>query len=170
MLDYLGTDSEEDEEGSDVHKLGKIRQAMVNLHQTLTIMLKGQYEWDGKWKEVVYQREVLGGKPPENILQHLQDIYAKIDVVARMVGGTALPITVQGMVVRREELEIDVQKIGNGIRIVYANADQKGLETENFPVKFRAQFSEALSIIFGTQDQKSRLERFRALNGPSMQQ
>jgi hypothetical protein len=40
----------------------------------------------------------------------------------------------------------------NGVRIVYSRADQKGLEAENLSIKFRAQFPEILSIIFGTQE------------------
>jgi uncharacterized protein YhaN len=66
-----GTDSEEDEEGSDVHKLAQIKHALERLHQPVTIISRGQYEWDMKWEEVVYQRVLDKGPAPENILQPL---------------------------------------------------------------------------------------------------
>jgi hypothetical protein len=54
----LGTDSEDEEEGSDIHKMAKIRHALVTLRQPMTITLKEQYEWNGRWEEVVYRRLV----------------------------------------------------------------------------------------------------------------
>jgi hypothetical protein len=82
-----------------------------------------------------------------------------------MPGGIALSITVQEMAIPRDQLEMDVRKIGNGIRIVYSRVDQKGLETENFPVKFRDQFPETLSIIFGTQERPTDQEIWQKLLG-----
>jgi hypothetical protein len=42
--DSSGTDSEEDEEDSDDHKLAKIRHALGNLSQTVQVIINGRYE------------------------------------------------------------------------------------------------------------------------------
>jgi hypothetical protein len=72
-----------------------------------------------------------------------------------MAGGTALPISIQGMALPRDKLEIDVQKMGDGVYVVYARSDQKGLEAENIPEKCRSQFPEHLSVILGTPENHS---------------
>jgi hypothetical protein len=73
-----GTNSEDDEEGSDVHKMAKINHALNTLKQPVTIILRGQYEWQESWEEVVYEDVVSGGVMPEDIAGPLQEIYTKI--------------------------------------------------------------------------------------------
>jgi hypothetical protein len=132
--------------------MAKIRHALVTLTQSITITLKGQYEWKGHWEEVIYQRIVKLGSLPVDIAGALQDIYAKIKEVAMMAGATALPISVQGLEIPRYHIEIEVHKRGEGIHVVYSRADQKGLAVGNFHARTMAQFPEALSVSLGIKE------------------
>jgi hypothetical protein len=86
----------------------------------MTVTLKGQYKCNGRWEEVVYQRYVRGiDKMPAEVTGPLQDIYAKIKDVAMMAGATALSISVQGIEIPRDQIEIEVHKKGEGVHVIY---------------------------------------------------
>jgi hypothetical protein len=164
-----GTDSEDDEEGSDIHKMTKIRHALVTLRRPMTITLTGQYEWNGSWEGVLYQRFVRGAdKMPDEIMGPVQDIYSEIKEVAIMAGATSLPISVQGIDIPRDQIEVEVHRRGEEIHVVYSTADQKGFSVGKFHAQIKPQFPEALSVIFGIQqnekncDIASRLEMITA--------
>jgi hypothetical protein len=72
----------------------------------------------------VFQTEIRNTEAPNDILGPLQVAYSKAELLAWMLGGTGLPIAVQGVVVPIEKLEIVVDKAGQGLRRVYSNADQ----------------------------------------------
>jgi uncharacterized protein YhaN len=84
-LDTSGTNSKDDTEGEDTHKLAQIRHALVTLKQPVTAILKGQYEYDSTWEEVVFQTELRNVEIPEDILALLQATHGKIEVLARFL-------------------------------------------------------------------------------------
>jgi hypothetical protein len=51
-----GTDSEEDIEGSDDHKLAKIKHAIEGTKQPIQVILNGRYAWGDGWESVSYCR------------------------------------------------------------------------------------------------------------------
>jgi hypothetical protein len=75
-----------------------------------------------------------------------------------MAGAVALPLPIQGLILDREQLDIKVLKIGRGLQVVHERLDQIGLPTTKFELKFRAQFPEAISIVFGTHARASNME------------
>jgi hypothetical protein len=87
----------------------------------------------------------------------------KIKEVAMMAGATALPISVQGLEIPRDQIEIEVQKRGEGVHVIYSRADQKGLAMGNFHARIKAQFPESLSVIFGIQKEEKELGHHKAL-------
>jgi hypothetical protein len=80
-----------------------------------------------------------------------------------MAGATALPISVQGLEIPRDQIEIEVYKRGEGIHIGYSRADRKGLAVENFHARIKAQFPESLSVTLGIQKQKKKWDLTRRL-------
>jgi hypothetical protein len=131
-MDSSGTDSEEDEEGSDLHKQAKTRHAIDHLKQPVTIMLKGRYEWNNGWEEVIYQRNMLDRIAPEDIIEPLSIIYEKVSEVAIMAGVAALPLPVQGLVVTKDQLDVEGLRIWNGVRIINTRLDQKGFPAREY--------------------------------------
>jgi hypothetical protein len=67
-----------------------------------------------------------------------------------MAGAPALPSSVHGGALPIDRFEVDVQNQGKGMKIISSRADQKGLATDNFPLRIKAQFLDRLSVIFGT--------------------
>jgi hypothetical protein len=66
--DSSGTDGNEDEEGSDEHKLTRIRHAITGTSQPIQVILNGSYQWGQGWEEVSYCRTFKQRKIPEDIL------------------------------------------------------------------------------------------------------
>lgn len=76
------TDSDEDEEGSDDHKLAKIRHAIAGTSQPIQVVLNGRYEWEQGWESVSYCRTYRERKIPEDILEPLR-------ITANAIGALA---------------------------------------------------------------------------------
>jgi hypothetical protein len=89
--------------------------------------------------------------------------HALVMEVAIMAGETAILISVQGTELPREQLGVEVVKKGEGIRVVYSRANQKGPVTGNFHAQMRAQFPEALSVIYGIQKEEKNWDITRRL-------
>jgi hypothetical protein len=77
-------------------------------------------------------------------------MYVKIEEFARLLGGSEMPRSCGGADMTREDLEIDLGKTGNGVRLIYARSDEKCREVDNLPDKFRALFPGSLSLVFET--------------------
>jgi hypothetical protein len=81
---------------------------------------------------------------PEDILAPIRAIYGKVEAMARILGETAPPASVQEVAVPREQLEIEVEKAGRGLKVIDSRIDQKGREASTAPSKFKAIFPEGL--------------------------
>jgi hypothetical protein len=101
-----GTDSEEDEEGSDIHKLAKIKHALEGLSQPVQIIPKGRHEWEGTWEEVSYCRTYLERIVPEDILEPLRITARKLGELILQAGAVSLPVSIQRLNVEREPIEV----------------------------------------------------------------
>jgi hypothetical protein len=123
------TDSDEDEEGQDEHKMAQIRHA-CHLGQPVAVILKGQYEFQhepNKWRleKVRFQQYFQPRTEPEHILQPLQEAFSSIEERARYYGVDRMPRSCSREEVNtpRESIEITVKKHGKGVRINYASND-----------------------------------------------
>jgi hypothetical protein len=85
-----GTDSEDDEEGQDDHKLQKIQRAIM-LWQPVAVVITVQYEWNGRCEKVPFQGIIHSTEASENIIQLLQAAYLAIKKQAKHFGGTRMP-------------------------------------------------------------------------------
>jgi hypothetical protein len=133
-----GTDSEEDEEGSAVHKLAKIKHAIADLSQPVQVILNGRYQWEQGWENVSYCRLFKEPKVQEDILEPPRIMANAIGVMAFEAGAVRLPLPIQLLGAERESLEITERK------------DQAWPPLVNHELKFKAMFWEGLSSVFGT--------------------
>jgi hypothetical protein len=70
--DLSGTDSEEDSESSDDHKLAKIKHAITGTSQPIQVILNGRYSWGDGWDNVSYCRTFKERAVFEDILDYLK--------------------------------------------------------------------------------------------------
>jgi hypothetical protein len=84
-----GTDSEEDVEGSDDHKLAKIRHAITGTNQPVQVILNGRYRWGDGWDNVSYCRAFKERKVSEDILEPLTITANAIGIMALEAGAIA---------------------------------------------------------------------------------
>lgn len=109
------------------------------------------------------QMNILERIAPEDIIEPLSITYEKVKEVAIMAGATALPLPIQGLAVTRDQLGVEVLKIVDGVRFVYARLDQRGLSDRKYAPKFKAQFSDGLLVVFGTQAPATNMEMSQRL-------
>jgi hypothetical protein len=164
------TDSEDDSEGSDEHKLAKIMHAI----------LQGRYPWNQDWEEVSYCRTFIERKVPEDILEPLRITAHAYGVISLQAGAETLPLPIQALAIPRSELEITVAKRGTGVQIYYQRNGQLVMPLIDYRLRFRATLWDSLSAVFGTGNPASHeeiTERFRSITaswfegrvGPSWQ-
>jgi hypothetical protein len=134
--DSSGTDSEEDVEGSDDHKLAQLRHAIEGTKQPVQVILNGRYRWGDGWKSVSYCRAFKERTAYPEIMGYLR--------------VTALPIGIQGLAVVRDLLEVTVVKRGPGLQLYFERREEAIEPKSVHQLRFRAMFWEGLSIVFGT--------------------
>jgi hypothetical protein len=110
------TDSEEAEEGSDDHKLARIKHAIIGTSQPIQGILNGQCEWEQGWENVSYCGTYKERKIPEDILEPLRITASAIGALTLEAGAVALPFPVQVLGVDREALVVTVIKRGSEIQ------------------------------------------------------
>jgi hypothetical protein len=108
--DSSATDSEEDSEDSDTHKLAKIKHAIADLSQPVQVILNGRYLWQQNWEEVSYCRTFVERKVSKDILEPLRITAHAYGVVSLQAGAETLPLPIQALAIPRSELEITVAK------------------------------------------------------------
>jgi hypothetical protein len=65
------SDSPEDEEGDDTHKLHKLAQAAAK-QQTITVEIRGEYAWGGGMHEAIFAKEFSGMSKPSHMIEHFK--------------------------------------------------------------------------------------------------
>jgi hypothetical protein len=115
-----GSDSAEDEDGVDDHKLHQLAQAAIK-EQQLTIEIRAEYSWAGRLYEAIFSKSNKSVVPLENILDPLELADSEIEAIWKAFQGRGLPHsciwTSQGL--PREEIEITVIKAGEGVHLRY---------------------------------------------------
>jgi hypothetical protein len=145
-----GTDSEEDLDGSDDHKLDQIRHAIEGTKQPVQVILNGRYRWGDGWESVSYCRTFKERTAFPEIMEYLRITAEAIGVLAVQAGATSFPIGIQALGVDRELLEVTVVKRGPGIPIYFERKEEAIGPKTVHQLRFRAMFWEGLSIVFGT--------------------
>jgi hypothetical protein len=145
-----GTDSEDDIEGSDDHKLAQMRHAIEGTKQPVQIILNGRYRWGDGWESVSYCRTFKERTVYPEMLDHLRVTAKAIGALAVQAGATSLPIGIQGLGVDRDLLEVTVVKRGPGIQLYFERKEETLEPKIEYPLRFRVMFWDGFSVVFGT--------------------
>jgi hypothetical protein len=145
-----GTDSEEDIEGFDDHKLAQLRHAIEGTKQPVQIILNGRYRWGVGWAGVGYCRTFKERTVYPGILDYLRVTANAMGALAVQAGATSLPIGIQGLGVDRDLLEVTVAKRGPGIQLYFERKEETLKQKIEYPLRFRAMFWDGFSVVFGT--------------------
>jgi hypothetical protein len=120
-------DSDEDLENDDTDKLRQISHA-ARLGQLVTVVIRGDYQFDGCEEEVLFQKEFIGWPAPVHILDLLQTIPKSIEIASAHYQGSSLPRSClwTSAGATRDQMAIRVQKLSRGIRIIYGYTEARG--------------------------------------------
>jgi hypothetical protein len=141
----------DDEDGEDDHKMHKLIQAAIK-EQLLTVEIRGEYVWEGRLHEVIFEKAMKGLPVPEHLLIPLQFAYQETRQIGLFWHGGGLPssCTWTAEDLPREKIEISVLKSGEGVRLRYALKDSKALDMENLPGQIHAELINGWAVGFGT--------------------
>jgi hypothetical protein len=145
-----GTDSDEDVEGSDDHKLAQLKHAIEGTKQPVQVILNGRYRWGDGWDSVSHRRAFKERTAYPEIMEYLRVTAEAIGTLAVQAGAAALPIGIQGLAVDRDQLEVRVVKRGPGLQLYFERREEAIEPKSVHQLKFRAMFWEGLSIVYGT--------------------
>jgi hypothetical protein len=145
-------DNLEDEEGSDVHKLIQIAQA-IHKNQLVTISIQGRFRGNqGRELEVLLQKDDTG-PAPENFIEVFQETLLEILELPRHYGTERM----RGAYlwtpsdITRDELAVSLAKEGKGVELTFGPKVFNGLRLAQFPVRYRVQLVNGYSVVFGAQ-------------------
>jgi hypothetical protein len=135
---------------SDAHKLQKMKQAIVK-GLAITIEIRAAYVFDNQAHEAIFSREFKVSQPPAHVLEPYQLAYKQIEQIGMSYHG-GLPAsciwTDQG--VPREDIEVTVYKVGQGIYVRYGYRKTPALDVMNLPEQIQAALPLGWSVSFGT--------------------
>jgi hypothetical protein len=137
---------------ADTHKLRKLRQAVVK-GLGITIEIRGGYMFEGREHEVVFSKEVKVYEPPSHLIVPYQLAFKQIEQIGLMYQG-GLPAScvwaTEG--VSREDIDIAVFKLGQGVYVRYGHRESSALNMMNLPERVRAELPLDWSVSFGTSE------------------
>jgi hypothetical protein len=144
------TESEEDQGLDDTHKLAQIAHA-ATLGQPVTVRIRRQFDGEGQKHEVYFQKEFRGITGLANIFGPLQLAFKSLEILSRTYRTERIPgsclWTLAG--VPREEMEIQVSKLGRSACVTYGWANTKRLAIATFPTVYRIELLDGLAVVFG---------------------
>jgi hypothetical protein len=153
MGTHSTSDSEEDNDGENVHKLHQLTQAAAK-EQILSVEIRAEYAWGGHLHEAIFSKPAKIVNAIEDILEPLQVAYSELEIIGRTFKGGGLPYsclwTPEGL--PKEEIEVTVIKVGEGIHLRYARRTSTALDKENMPDQVIVQLPNDWSVSFGTSD------------------
>jgi hypothetical protein len=131
------SDSWEEADLEDEHKMCKLRQAIVK-GQPITIEIRAEYVYGGGVHEVILSREFKVGKPPSHILEPYQLAYKQIEQIgAGYQGGLPSSCIWTDLNLPRDRIEVTVSKRGAGIYVRYGFSGSSALDMANLPERIR---------------------------------
>jgi hypothetical protein len=119
------------------------------LGQTLAVIIRGRYDWGGHYEEVQFQQAYRQAVTAENIPEPLQTAYGVLNKLAycRGIGMPQLSWLEQAP---REDVVIEVEKLGRTFRIVHSGMAQTRLSFDHFTTLSRVVHPGDGCLIFGT--------------------
>jgi hypothetical protein len=143
------SDSAEDVEGDDTHKLQQMRQAAIK-GVPLIVEIKAEYAWENVKHEAIFAKE-FREPAPAHVLLPFQAAYKQIEQLGLSYGG-GLPQswiwTEAGL--PREAMEVIVYKKGESLHARYGFVGTNALEMVNLPEHIRVNLPLDWSVTFGT--------------------
>jgi hypothetical protein len=147
------SDSIEDEEGEDDHKLRRLVQAAAK-GQEMTVEIRGEYLYGGQYHEAIFAKTFKGMSKPDHMIEPLKVAHRQVEQVGKALQGGGLPQscvwTTLGL--PRDQIEVAVIKKGLGVHVRYGFSASTALDMENLPQRVRAEFGGGCSITFGTSE------------------
>jgi hypothetical protein len=141
------SDSQEDKEDEDTHKLHKLSQAAQKEIPTI-VEVRGDYQWDGRFHEVIFAKEFKGAGKPSHILEPLQAAYKQIGQIGKYYrgGGTPQSCVWTSAGLPRDQIGVSVSKRGSGIHIPYGYHGSTALDMANNPSRVRVELMDGRSL------------------------
>jgi hypothetical protein len=105
------SEAEEFDDDDDSRKIWRIKHA-IDRKERMTGIIIGQYNWQGRLEEVQFQKVLVSGAPPDDVIQPLADMHVGIVKLGSAVGGVRFPHSLGTEACPREDLEISVGRVG----------------------------------------------------------
>jgi hypothetical protein len=143
---------------SDEHKLWKMRQATIK-GLPITVEICAAYAYGGQIHEAIFSKEFKISVPPAHILEPFQIAYKQIEQIGLSYqGGLPASVVWAELGAPREDIEITVFKVGQGIYARYSHSKVPALGMLNLPEQIRAMLPLDWSVSFGTSENPVDLE------------
>jgi hypothetical protein len=137
------------QELADAHKLRKMTQAIIK-RVPITIEIGAAYDFDGTKHQAIFSKEVKITHSPSHVLELFQIAYKQIEQIGlTFQGGLPASLVWAEAGVPREDIEIGVFKVGQGIFVRYIYAQEEALDMKNLPEQVIASLPLGWTISFG---------------------
>jgi hypothetical protein len=135
---------------SDAHKLRKLRQATAK-GLGITVEIRAGYAFEGQMHEAIFSKEFKVSKPPAHVLEPYQLAYKQIEQIGMTYqGGLPASCVWTDAGAPREDIEVSIFKVGQGIFARYGYRKTEALNMMNLPEQIRAELPLGWSVSFGT--------------------
>jgi hypothetical protein len=135
---------------ADDHRIRKMRQ-VISKGLPITIEIRADYGYGNLVHEAVFSKEFKVSQPPAHVLEPYQLAYKQIGQIgASYQGGLPASIVWTELGASREDIEVTVLKVGQGIYVRYGYRKSIALDMSNLPEQVRAELPLWWSVSFGT--------------------
>jgi hypothetical protein len=162
--DSCATDSGEDVEGSDEHKVIQIAQA-IHKAQPVTIAIRGQLKgFQEEEVEILFQRD-HEGPPPTDLREPWALAMSKIVGLSSFYGTEGLPNALLWAETDtpREHMDVTVAKLGKGVVMTFAQKGYSGRSISTLPASYIVPLVEGWQVSFGAQQAPADMEPTQCL-------
>jgi hypothetical protein len=138
------------QELADAHKLRKMTQAVLK-RVPITIEIGAAYVYGDVIHQAVFSKEVKITHAPSHVLELFQIAYKQIEQIGlNFQGGLPASLVWADSGVPREDIDVQVFKVGQGIYVRYAYAQEEALDMKNLPEQIKASLPLDWTVSFGT--------------------
>jgi hypothetical protein len=149
-LSDSSSDSGEDEENEETHKLHQLHQAAIK-ELILTVEIKAEYDWGLRKFEAIFFKSSKNTRRIEDLFAPMMTAYAELEVVGRTFQG-GLPFSCMMLDLPRDQVEVSVIKVGEGIHLRYGRKDSMAVEIDDMPDQVQVQLIRGWNVSFGADD------------------
>jgi hypothetical protein len=148
---------------ADEHELRKMEHAIAK-GLGVTVEIWEDYAFEVQVHEVIFSKEFRVAQFPAHVLEMYQLAYKEIERIgASFQGGLPASIIWADSGVPREDIDLKVLKLGQGIIARYSYRKSMALSMANLPERIRAQLPLEWSVQFGTSENPVDLELTRRM-------